>query len=122
VGNNSVEAREVKCFNPIAGGEGKKKNVQRGYKYLVLGRDKSYFVKKTKKKKPNKNHSDSPQKFLETDIIKMFEFWNDNTFVMFGWHFFFSNRQSAFLWILNVLPFSSTCSFIRKRQISYWGF
>jgi hypothetical protein len=55
----------------------KKKNVQRGYKYLVLGRDKSYFVKK----KPNKNHSDSPKRFLETDIIKMLEFWNDNTFV-----------------------------------------
>jgi hypothetical protein len=40
-----------------------KKNSQRRYKYLVLGRDRSYFGKKT--------HSDSTKKFSETDIINM---------------------------------------------------
>ena len=42
-----------------------KKNGQRRYKYLVLGRDRSYFVK---------HHSDSTKKFSETDIINMLEF------------------------------------------------
>jgi hypothetical protein len=37
-----------------------KKNGQRRYKYLVLGRDRSYFVK---------HHSDSTKKFSETDTI-----------------------------------------------------
>ena len=41
-----------------------KKNGQRRYKYLVLGRDKSHFVK---------DHSDSNKKFSETDIIKILE-------------------------------------------------
>ena len=40
-----------------------KQNGQRTYKYLVLRRDKSYFVK---------SHSDSTKKVSETDIIKMF--------------------------------------------------
>ena len=52
-----------------------KKNGQRRYKYLVLGRDKSYFVK---------DHSDSNNKFSETDIIKMLDFLIDNIFVTFG--------------------------------------
>ena len=43
--------------------------------YLVLGRDRSYFVK---------NHSDSTKKFSETDIIHMLEFLIDNIFVIFG--------------------------------------
>ena len=42
-----------------------KKNGQRRYKYLVLGRDRYYFVK---------YHSDSTKKFPETDIINMLEF------------------------------------------------
>ena len=56
----------------------KKKNGQRRYKYLVLGRDRSYFVKK--------NHSDSTKKFSEIDIINvnMSAFLIDNTFVIFG--------------------------------------
>jgi hypothetical protein len=53
-----------------------KKNGQRRYKYLVLGRDRSYFVKK--------NHSDSTKKFYETDIIDVLECLIDNIFVMFG--------------------------------------
>ena len=40
-----------------------KQNGQRTYKYLVLRRDKSYFVK---------SHSDSTKKVSETNIIKMF--------------------------------------------------
>jgi hypothetical protein len=43
----------------------------------VLGRDRSYFVKK-------KNYSDSTKKFSETDIINMLEFLIDNIFAMFG--------------------------------------
>jgi hypothetical protein len=56
-----------------------KKNGQRRYKYLVLGRDRSYFVKK---------HSDSTKKFSETDIINMLEFLIDNIFAMFGGRIF----------------------------------
>jgi hypothetical protein len=52
-----------------------KKNGQRRYKYLVIGRDRSYFVK---------HHSDSTKKFSETNIINMLESLIDNIFVMFG--------------------------------------
>ena len=83
----------------------KKMNGQRRYKYLVLGKDKSYFVK-------NK-HSDSTKKKFETDIINMLAFLIDNIFVMFF------NRQSAYLWIHTVIIFSPTCSFIRMRQTSW---
>ena len=49
------------------------------YKYLVLGRDKSYFFK---------NNFDSTKKFSETDTIKILELLIDNKFDMFGGHFF----------------------------------
>ena len=52
-----------------------KKNGQRRYKYLVLGRDISYFVK---------HHSDSTKKFSEADIFNILEFLIDNIFAMFG--------------------------------------
>jgi len=52
-----------------------KKNSQRRYKYLVLGRDISYFVK---------HSSDSTKKFSETDIFNMLEFLIDNIFIKFG--------------------------------------
>ena len=83
----------------------KKMNGQRRYKYLVLEKDKSYFVKK-------KKHSDSTKKFFETDIINMLAFLIDNIFVMFF------NRQSAYLWMQTALIFSPTCSFICMRQTS----
>ena len=51
-----------------------KRNGQRRYKYLVLGRDGCYFVK---------HHFDSTKKFSETDIFNMLEFLIDNIFVMF---------------------------------------
>jgi hypothetical protein len=48
---------------------------ERRYKYLVLGRDRSYFVN---------NHSDSTKQFSETNIINMLEFLVDNIFAIFG--------------------------------------
>jgi len=56
-----------------------KKNGVGRYKYLVLGRDRSYFVKK---------HSDSTKMFSETDIINMPELLINNIFVIFGGHVF----------------------------------
>jgi hypothetical protein len=50
-----------------------KKNGQRRYKYLALGRDRFYFVK---------HHSDSTKKFSETDIFNMLEFLIDNIFCL----------------------------------------
>ena len=85
-----------------------KKNDQRRYKYLVLGRDISYFVN---------NHSDSTRKFSETDIITMLKFVIDNIYAMFGGRVF---QQTV--GIQTVLLFSPTCSFIRMRQTSCRGF
>ena len=51
------------------------KNGNRRYKYLVLGREDSYFVKE---------HSDSNSEYTEDDIIKMLEFLVDNIFVVFA--------------------------------------
>jgi hypothetical protein len=48
---------------------------ERRYKYLVLGRDRSYFAN---------NHSDSTKQFSETNIINMLEFLVDNIFAIFG--------------------------------------
>ena len=45
-----------------------------GYKYLVLGYEKAYFVKE---------HSGSKNKYSEDYIIKMLEFLVDNIFVVF---------------------------------------
>ena len=84
-----------------------KKNGQRKYKYLVLGRDISYFVKK--------KHHDSTKKFSETDIINMLEFLLCLVDMLF-------NRQLSCLWVQIVLLFSSTCSVICMRQTSYRGF
>ena len=53
----------------------KKKNGQRRYKNLVLGRDRSYF---------EKNYSDSTKKFSETDIINMLVFVIDTIFAILG--------------------------------------
>jgi hypothetical protein len=49
---------------------------EKEYTYLVQGRDRFYFVKKT--------HSDSTKKSSESDIINMLEFLIDNIFVLFG--------------------------------------
>ena len=57
-----------------------KRNDQRSYNYLVLGKDRTYFVKKIP--------TDSTKKFSETDIINMLEVLIDNIFVIFGGHVF----------------------------------
>jgi hypothetical protein len=51
------------------------RNGQGRYKYLMLGRDRYYYVK---------HHSDSTKAFSETDIFNMLEFLIDNIFVMLG--------------------------------------
>ena len=51
------------------------KNGNRKYKFLVLGRERPYFVKE---------HSDSKNKYTEDDIINMLEFLAVNIFVVFG--------------------------------------
>ena len=52
-----------------------KKDGKRRIKYLILVRDKPYFVV---------NHSDSNKKYSEDDICGMLDFLIDNIFVMFG--------------------------------------
>jgi hypothetical protein len=86
------------------------KNGQSRYKYLVIGRDRSYFVK---------HHSDSTKTFSETDIISMVELLIDNIFAMFGGRVF---QQTV------GIPMGTNCAplladlFIRMRQTSYRGF
>ena len=57
------------------------------YKYLVLGMDKSNFVKK-------KKNTDSSKKFCECDIIKMFWDLIDNIFILFGGHVFQDSQHT----------------------------
>ena len=52
-----------------------KKTGTRRYKYLVIGRDMTYFVK---------YHSDSDKKYSEDDICNMIDFLIDNIFVEFA--------------------------------------
>ena len=51
------------------------KNGKRRYKYLVFGRETSYFVVQ---------HTDSKSKYTKNDIINMLEFLIDSIFIMFG--------------------------------------
>jgi hypothetical protein len=88
-----------------------KKNGQRRYKYLVLGRDRSWFVKKKTKQ------SDSTKKFSENESPTCSRFWLTTYMYLLclvdSWHIYR---------LQTVLLFSPTCSFIRMRQISYRGF
>jgi hypothetical protein len=61
-----------------------KKNGQRRYRYLVLGRDISYFVK---------HHSDSIKKFSETDIFNMLEFLIDKHICWVWWTCFSTDSR-----------------------------
>jgi len=88
----------------------------RRYKYLVLGRDSSYFAKRTKEKK----HSDSPKSSLKLISSTCSSFWL-TTYLLYLVDVFF-NRQSPYLWVQTVLLFSPTCSLIRMRQTSYRSF
>jgi hypothetical protein len=58
------------------------------HQYLVIGRDKSYFVKSTSK---------SNNKYKQDEIIQMFDFLIDNIFVLFGARFF--NKLLVFQWV-----------------------
>ena len=84
------------------------KNGNRRYKYLVLGHDKTYFVK---------GHSDSKNKYSDDDIINMLEFLVDNTFVDSA------RSLSADSWHSNVyelcLLFSPTSFCILTKRNSY---
>ena len=68
------------------------KNGNRRYKFLVLGREGSYFVKE---------HSDSKNKYTEDDIINMLEFLVDNMFVVLG--------QKVFQQIVGI-PMGTKCA------------
>ena len=88
-----------------------KKNDQRRYKYLVLGRDRSYFVKK------------KPLWFYQ----KVLWNWYHQHARVFDWQQFaiFSGRvfqQTVGHTYEHKLIFSPTCSFIRMRETSYKGF
>jgi hypothetical protein len=88
-----------------------KKNGQRRHKYLVLGRDRSHFVKM---------HSDSTKNSLKLISSTCSSFWL-TTYLLSLVDVFF-NSQSAYLWVQSMLFFSPTCSCIRMRQTSYRGF
>jgi hypothetical protein len=51
------------------------KNCTRKYKFLVIGKQDTYFVR---------HHSDSPYKYSEADIKSMLSFLVDNIYVVFG--------------------------------------
>ena len=92
-----------------------KKEWPNRYKYLFLGWDKSYFVKKKKK-----NTLILPKSSLKLILSNCLSFWL-TTYLLCLLDLFF-NRQSAYLWIHTVLLLSLTYSFIRTRQTSYRGF
>ena len=56
-----------------------RKNGEQTYQYLVIDRDKSYFVKSL---------SLSNNKYKQDEIIQMLDFLIDNIFVLFGGHVF----------------------------------
>ena len=90
-----------------------KQNGQRTYKYLVLRRDKSYFVK---------SHSNSTKKVSETDIIKMFVLDWQHSYICYVWSVCFSkDSRHSYGYLLCVLLLQ-TCAFVRIRQTSYHGF
>ena len=77
----------------------------------MLGRDRSYFVKKKQKKTLW-----FYQWVLWNWYHPQLEFLINNICVIFGWRVF---QQSVYLWVQTVLLFSPTCSFPRTRQTSY---
>jgi hypothetical protein len=87
-----------------------KKNGQRRYKNLVLGRDILFC----------KTPLILPKSSLRLISSTCSSFWLTTYWLCLVDVFF--NRQSAYLWVQTVLLFSPTCSFIRMRQTSYRGF
>ena len=55
------------------------KNGYLRFQYVVIGYKDTYFVR---------DHSDAPQKYSEADVIKIFEYLIDNSFVEFGGRIF----------------------------------
>ena len=55
------------------------KNGNRRFQYVVIGYKDTYFVR---------DHSDTPQKYSDADVIKMLEYLIDNIFVEFGGRIF----------------------------------
>jgi hypothetical protein len=89
-----------------------KTNGQRIYKYLVLGRNISYFVTTITVILPKRS--------LKLISSTSSSFFIDNIFVIFSGRFF--NKHTTYRWVQTVFLFSLTCSFIRMRQTSYRGF
>jgi hypothetical protein len=84
-----------------------KKNGLHRYKYLVLGRDRSYFEKKA---------LILPKSYLKLVSSTCSCFWL-TTYLLCLVDVLF-NKQSAYPWIQIVLLFSPTCSVICMRQTS----
>jgi hypothetical protein len=79
------------------------KNGQRRYKYLMLGRDRSFFVKKTTLILPKSS--------LRLISSTCSSFWLTTYMYLFCLVDVFFNRQSAYLCVQTVFIFSPTCSF-----------
>ena len=79
-------------------------NVNRWYKYLVLGHEDGYFMKE---------HSDSISKYSEDDIIKMLEFPVDTIFVIFASKVFFSKHIVG-------IQFGTNCASLLADIILYF--
>ena len=85
-----------------------KKNSQHRYKYLVLGRDRSYFVKKKK----------TTHRFYQRVLWNWYH-QHARVFVMFAGRVL---QQTVGIWVKTVLLFSPTCSFLQMRETSHRGF
>jgi hypothetical protein len=106
---STIIIRQVKGLGPTV--FKKKKNGQRRYKYIIWGRDKFYAVKYTLILPKNALKRMAPKcssLWLTTYLLRLVNL--------------FLKRQTTFLCILTVLPFSPACSFIRTRYTSYRGF
>ena len=87
------------------------KNGQRRYKYLVLGKDRCYFVKKNTLILPKVLWNWYHQHARVSD-------WQHICYVW--WTVF--QQTVGIPMVQTVILFSPTCSFIHTRQISYRGF
>ena len=81
------------------------KNGTRKYKFLVVGKQDTYFVR---------NHSDCPRKYSEADIKSLLGFLVDNIYVVFGDHVF---QQSVGIPMgTNCAPYWQTYFYIHTKQ------
>jgi hypothetical protein len=85
-----------------------KRNGQRKYKYLVLGRDRSYFFLNPK----------TPLLILPKSLLKLISSTCssfDWQHICYVWWTYLSTDSRHYLWVQTVLLFSPTCSF------TVWG-